>query len=94
MKTPIVLSVLLLSAVAITPATANWFSNPKEGILRNIGSAPNPTPEDVRENRMPIVVKDQLLPGGSVADASTALKQMTAKTPAHPQSVAAASPPH
>jgi len=39
---------LLLSAVCITPASANWFSNPKTGTMLNIGSAPNPTPADLR----------------------------------------------
>lgn len=45
---------LLVSAAAISPASANWFSNPDQGISRNIGSAPNPTPADLRENRQPI----------------------------------------
>ncbi len=42
------MSLLLLSAVCITPASANWFSNPKTGTMLNIGSAPNPTPADLR----------------------------------------------
>jgi len=41
-------SLLLLSAVVITPASANWFSNPRLGTNLNIGSAPNPTPADLR----------------------------------------------
>ncbi len=43
----IALSGLLLSAAAIAPAHANWFS---EGFFghRNVASAPNPTPEDLR----------------------------------------------
>ena len=41
--------VLLLAAGGITPAAANWFSDPYLGINRNIGSAPNPTPEQIRQ---------------------------------------------
>ena len=41
-------SLLLLSAVAVSPAYANWFSNPHTGTMLNIGSAPNPTPADLR----------------------------------------------
>jgi outer membrane protein OmpA-like peptidoglycan-associated protein len=42
------LSLLLLSAVCATPASANWFSNPQLGVNLNIGSAPNPKPADLR----------------------------------------------
>ena len=56
MKTKMTLSVLLLSAVCATPTYANYFSNPYLGINLNIGSAPSPTPSDVRENRLPKVV--------------------------------------
>ncbi len=42
------MSLLLLSAVFIAPASANWFSNPKTNTMLNIGSAPNPTPADLR----------------------------------------------
>jgi outer membrane protein OmpA-like peptidoglycan-associated protein len=42
------LSLLLLSAVCITPASANYFSNPALGVNLNIGSAPNPKPSDLR----------------------------------------------
>ena len=47
-KSNAMMSLLLLSAVFITPASANWFSNPKTGTMLNIGSAPNPTPADLR----------------------------------------------
>jgi len=44
-----ILSLLLLSAaIAVTPASANYFSNPRLGMNLNIGSAPNPTPAQVR----------------------------------------------
>ena len=42
------LSLLLLSAVCITPASANWFGNHVTQTDLNIGSAPNPTPADLR----------------------------------------------
>ena len=39
------ISLLLISAaVFVTPASANWFSDVRQGINRNIGSAPNPKP--------------------------------------------------
>src|SRR5579864_5789659 len=43
-----ILSVLLLSAVCASPASANYFSNPRTGVTLNIGSAPNPTPSELR----------------------------------------------
>jgi outer membrane protein OmpA-like peptidoglycan-associated protein len=43
-----ILSVLLLSAVCASPASANYFSNPRTGVTLNIGSAPNPTPAELR----------------------------------------------
>jgi hypothetical protein len=42
------MSLLLLSAVCVSPASANWFSNPRAGTNLNVGSAPNPTPADLR----------------------------------------------
>jgi TonB family protein len=50
MKTA-VLPLALLSAALATPAYANWFFDPISGIARNVGSAPNPTPQDLRQNR-------------------------------------------
>ena len=58
MKTRILLSVLMLSAVFVSPASANWFSNPGVNINLNIGSAANPTPNDVRTERQPMLVRD------------------------------------
>ena len=60
MKMKVLLPALLLSVAtvtAVTPASANWFNNPYLGITRNVGSAPNPTPDDVRQGRLPIVVR-------------------------------------
>lgn len=58
MKRHMFLSALLLSAVFVSPASANWFSNPDININLNIGSAPNPTPDDVRGERQPMLVRD------------------------------------
>src|ERR1043165_9855931 len=58
MKSRNLMTVLVLSAVAVSPAAANWFSNPKLGINLHIGTAPSPTPEDVLSGRQPMLVKD------------------------------------
>jgi len=42
-----IVTLLLLSAVCASPASANYFSNPRLGVKLNIGSAPNPTPADL-----------------------------------------------
>jgi hypothetical protein len=55
----IITPLLVLSAALITPAYANYFSNPATGISLNIGSAPNPTPEDIRLDRMPKVANGE-----------------------------------
>lgn len=49
---------LLLAPALITPASANWFSNPTVNIDLNLGSAPNPTPDDVLSERIPVLVQD------------------------------------
>ena len=51
----LVMPLLLLSAALITPAYANYFANPQTGVNLNIGSAPNPTPKDIRDNGTPVV---------------------------------------
>ena len=48
MKKMTLTTLLLLSAVMVSPASANWFSRPGIGINLNVGSAPNPTPNDLR----------------------------------------------
>jgi hypothetical protein len=54
MKTGTALTwLLLLTALPTTEASANYFYNPHINIARNIGSAPSPTPRDIRENRLP-----------------------------------------
>lgn len=53
MKSTMAFSVLFILAASATPSFANYFHNPQMGLNRNIGSAPSPTPRDIRENRMP-----------------------------------------
>ncbi|HYM18573.1 MAG TPA: hypothetical protein VEU06_08425 [Micropepsaceae bacterium] len=48
MKASRILSIVVLSAAFATPAFANYFSNPNLGMSANVGSAPNPTPADLR----------------------------------------------
>ena len=49
----IIMPLLLLSAAFVSPVYANYFANPALGISMNVGSAPNPTPNDIRESREP-----------------------------------------
>jgi hypothetical protein len=48
MKKMTLTTLLLLSAVMVSPASANWFARPEFGVNLNVGSAPNPTPNDLR----------------------------------------------
>jgi len=48
MKKTTLATVLLLSAMMAAPASANWFFRPGAGVSLNVGSAPNPTPNDLR----------------------------------------------
>jgi hypothetical protein len=41
-------SLLLLSAIFVTPASANWFSSQSSNTMFNIGSIRNPTPAELR----------------------------------------------
>ena len=41
-------SLLLLSAIFITPANANWFSSQSSNTMFNVGSVRNPTPAELR----------------------------------------------
>ena len=41
-------SLLLLSAIFVTPANANWFSSQRGNTMYNIGSIRNPTPAELR----------------------------------------------
>ena len=85
---------LLLSAVFVSPASANWFASPKFGINLNSGSAPSPTPDDVSTGRQPMLVRDA--DGNVIAmiDSATGKIIATAEPPVPKQaSSAAAKPP-
>jgi hypothetical protein len=57
----IVLAMLLAAGAFVAPAQANYFSNPYTGVSLNIGSAPNPTPADIRVDRLPTIAEEGLL---------------------------------
>ena len=57
MRSKMTLSVLFLSAASATPTLGNYFHNPSTNLNWNIGSAPSPTPLDIRENRQPRVAQ-------------------------------------
>ena len=48
------MAMLAAAAICTSPAYANWFSNPVTNTNLNIGSAPNPTPADLRYGVSPI----------------------------------------
>jgi hypothetical protein len=58
MKARLLLPLLFVSALSVSPASANWFSNPNWNINLNVGSAPNPTADDVQAGTRPMLVKD------------------------------------
>jgi hypothetical protein len=58
MKAHIVPSLLILTVCVATPVSANWFANPALGINLHVGTAPSPTPEDVRSGKRPMLVRD------------------------------------
>lgn len=58
MKTRLIWPVLLLPVAFASSASANWFSNPDWNINLHVGSAPNPTPDDIRVGRQPMLVRD------------------------------------
>ena len=80
MKFRMMLPLLVVSAALATPAFAagNWFHNPYENINRNIGSAPNPTPQDLREMRLPLAVQNEKTT--TTAEAQTIWDRMFART--------------
>jgi hypothetical protein len=94
MKTKLILSLLFASAAFVMPASANWFHNPYTGVNLNVGSAPNPTPADIREDRLPIVTKDEDNSNTAAAPAKTASAEKERPAPAQnaATSVAAAAP--
>ena len=74
-KNPLI-ALLLVSGALATPAYANYFSNPYTGVTLNIGSAPNPTPADIRVGHLPTITQDE-----STAPAATAAAKPENATP-------------
>jgi hypothetical protein len=56
--------------VAATPGFANYFHNPHWGLSLNNGSAPNPTPRDIRGNRVPQLFRARRRPTAASAKPS------------------------
>jgi hypothetical protein len=94
MKTKLMLPLLFVSVAFIMPASANWFHNPYTGVNLNVGSAPNPTPADIREDRLPIVTKDEDNSNTAAPVAKTASTNNAPSAPAQSAAtnVAAAAP--
>jgi len=94
MKTKLIFPLLFVSAAFIMPASANWFHNPYTGVNLNVGSAPNPTPADIREDRLPIVTKDEGNTNTAAPAAKTASTDNDRSAPSQSatKSVAAAAP--
>lgn len=53
-KMPMLLPLVLMSAGLVTPAYANTFHGLNTSLNRNVGSAPNPTARDIRNNRQSV----------------------------------------
>lgn len=58
MSKPVFLVALLLATATASTASANWFSNTFININLNLGSAPNPTPDDILAGTLPLLVRD------------------------------------
>jgi hypothetical protein len=71
MRTKITLSILFLSAACATPSFGNYFHNPSANLNFNIGSAPSPTPRDIRDSRQPQVVQAASSDDNVAADDAT-----------------------
>jgi hypothetical protein len=90
MKTRLMLPLLLAAAAFVTPASANWFHNPNLNINLNVGSAPNPTPGDLRQMRQPIVTEDQANPAPATTVQAAPANTTASNTPAQPTAPAQA----
>ena len=67
-------SLLLLSTVCAIPASANYFFNSYWGTTLNVGSAPNPTPDQLRaigDSRWPRVTQSNRAISGAAVDRHT-----------------------
>ena len=64
-------SLLLLSAIFVTPANANWFSSQSSNTMFNVGSVRNPTPADLRA----LYSKDGARPAAPAPRTTTGLRR-------------------
>jgi outer membrane protein OmpA-like peptidoglycan-associated protein len=88
------ISLLLVSAaICVTPASANWFSDARMGVNRNIGSAPNPKPAIrpiiaqtpyIAEPNTTAYTPVELLPTVTVSPAPLPLQAVAEAVPAAP----------
>jgi len=78
MKTMGIFALLLISGALATPAYANFFSNPALGISLNVGSAPNPTPQQIRAFELPTITQDDTTAPAAAADAAKPATQPAA----------------
>ncbi|HEX5280118.1 MAG TPA: hypothetical protein VFW28_08560 [Micropepsaceae bacterium] len=81
-----ILALLLISGAVGTPAYANFFSNPALGISLNVGSAPNPTPAQIRAFELPIITEENTTPAPATADAKPAQPAPVAQNQTQPAS--------
>lgn len=86
MKITGILAVLLVTGALATPAYANFFSNPALGISLNVGSAPNPTPAQIRAFELPIITEENTTPAPVTADAKPAQPAPVAQNQTQPAS--------
>ena len=86
-------SLLLISAaVCVTPASANWFSDVRQGVNRNIGSAPNPKPAyRPRAVEAPYVTVPNV--PNVYTPAESPVEPVVAVSPAAPPLIVAEAPP-
>jgi len=66
-------AVTLLAAACATPAAANYFANPMTNTTLNVGSAPSPTPEQLR------LIGDSVFAAGVTDSGPVALSDMIGK---------------
>src|SRR5436305_589317 len=88
-------AMLLVCGAFATPAYANYFHNPYIGVNLNVGSALNPTPADIRVDRLPTIADG---PGAlqrlftAVVDAMSGDKSRVAQNQTQPAGGAPAAP--
>ena len=90
MRIKMTMSMLLLSVACVTPALANYFHNQRLNLYLNVGSAPSPTPRDVRENRLPRLVQAVRPPANTAKKADQTAENEQASAQVEGKSLSAA----